>query len=220
MGSLRRGDSFCSLLHVNRFNRFDRPLVHSVNTVNKAPLLPLVASGDRNAIRECIERYGGLVWSLARRARLAQDETEDVVQDIFLDVWRNASRFDASVASEATFVAMIARRRLIDQRRRSQRRPETEPLIDSQRATSTLPPPELGAEAAQAARALEQLRPEQRQVLILTACQGLSHEEVALTMGMPLGTVKAHARRGLMRVREFLGAGANDAPGTYGGTDR
>ena len=62
-----------------------------------------------------------------------------------------------------------------------------------------------GAEAALAARALDQLRPEQRQVLILTACHGLSHEEVATSSGMPLGTVKAHARRGLIRVREALG---------------
>lgn len=183
------------------------------------PLLPLVAGGDRQAIRACIERYGGLVWSLARRARLAEDEVEDVVQDIFVALWSNAGRFDPRIASEATFVAMIARRRIIDQRRRKQRRPETE-MYDSQRSTSTLPPPEVGAEAAQAARALEQLRPEQRQVLLLTACQGLSHEEVANTTGMPLGTVKAHARRGLMRVREVLNAESAGAGGAYVGGGR
>lgn len=190
-----------------------------MNTPTTTPLLPLVAAGDQHAVRQCIERYGGLVWSLARRARLGQEEAEDVVQDIFLELWRNASRFDARIASEATFVAMIARRRLIDLRRRKQRRPETE-MIDSQRATSTLPPPELGVEAAQAARALEQLRPEQRQVLIMTTCQGLSHEEVAVTTGMPLGTVKAHARRGLMRIREVLGAETAGQPGAYMGASR
>ena len=191
-----------------------------MSSLTKPPLLPRVASGERAAVRECLERYGGLVWSLARRARLAQDEAEDVVQEIFLDLWRSAARFDASVASEPTFVAMIARRRLVDQRRQRQRQPETEPLVDSQRAHSTLPAPELGAEAAQAARALEQLRPEQRQVLILTACQGLTHEEVAHTTGMPLGTVKAHARRGLIRVREVLGAATAGAAGAYVGTAR
>ena len=75
----------------------------------------------------------------------------------------------------------------------------------SERAASPSAPPEVGAEAALAARALDQLRPEQRQVLILTTCHGLSHEEVASTTGMPLGTVKAHARRGLDRVRQALG---------------
>jgi RNA polymerase sigma-70 factor, ECF subfamily len=186
------------------------------------PLLPQVAAGNRSAIRLCIERYGGLIWSLAKRSSLAQDEAEDAVQEIFLDLWRSASRFDARVASETTFVAMIARRRLVDRRRQRQRRPETEPLIDSQRMTSTAPPPELGAEAAKAARALDQLRPEQRQVLIMTACQGLSHEEVAHTTGMPLGTVKAHARRGLLRVREVLGqtTATAEAGGAYMGTSR
>jgi RNA polymerase sigma-70 factor, ECF subfamily len=155
-----------------------------------------------------------LVWALAKRASLAQDEAEDAVQEIFLDVWKSAGRYDPSIASEATFVAMLARRRLCDRKRARQRRPSTEPLIDSQRATSTYPLPEMGAEAALAARALDQLRPEQRQVLVLT-CHGLSHEEVAQTLGMPLGTVKAHARRGLLRVREVLGAGSANPAQAY-----
>lgn len=171
------------------------------------PLLPRIAEGDRSAIRECIARYGGLVWSLAKRA--AQTDAEDAVQEIFLDLWKSASRFDPRVGSEVTFVATIARRRLIDRKRQKQRTPDTESLADASReaasATSSSMPPEMGAEAALAARALDQLRPEQRQVLILTACHGLSHEEVATSTGMPLGTVKAHARRGLMRVREALG---------------
>ena len=172
-----------------------------------APLLPRIAQGDRSAIRECIARYGGLVWSLARRA--TQHDAEDAVQEIFLDLWKSAARFDPRLGSEPTFVATIARRRLVDRRRQRQRRPETESLGDESsamnEASTSSVPPEMGAEAALAARALDQLRPEQRQVLILTACHGLSHEEVATSTGMPLGTVKAHARRGLIRVREALG---------------
>jgi RNA polymerase sigma-70 factor (ECF subfamily) len=177
------------------------------NVTTVTPLLPRIAEGDRNAIRECIARYGGLVWSLARRA--AHNDAEDAVQEIFLDLWKSAARFDESAGSEITFVAMIARRRLVDRRRQSQRRPETESLGDSsseaRAVLSTSAAPEMGAEAALAARALDQLKPEQRQVLILTTCHGLSHEEVATSTGMPLGTVKAHARRGLIRVREALG---------------
>lgn len=171
------------------------------------PLLPRIAAGDRSAIRDCIACYGGLVWSLARRA--APSDAEDAVQEIFLDLWKSAARFDPAAGNETTFVATIARRRLIDRRRQRQRRPETESLAEPSReaaaVASTGVAPELGAEAALAARALDQLRPEQRQVLILTACHGLSHEEVASSTGMPLGTVKAHARRGLIRVREALG---------------
>lgn len=168
-------------------------------------LLPRVANGDRAAIREAIQRFGGLVWSLARRSAAGQEDAEDAVQEIFLDVWRSADRFDARAGSEATFIATIARRRLIDRRRSRQRRPETDPISERMGLEASAPAPELGAEAAFAARALETLRPEQRQVLILTACHGLSHEEVATSTGMPLGTVKAHARRGLIRMREALG---------------
>jgi RNA polymerase sigma-70 factor (ECF subfamily) len=175
------------------------------------PLLPRIAEGDRTAIRECIDRYGGLVWSLARRA--APSDAEDAVQEIFVDLWKSAARYDVSLGAETTFVATIARRRLVDRRRQRARRPETESLGDAGSAanavasgsTSGSIAPDMGAEAALAARALDQLRPEQRQVLILTACHGLSHEEVASSTGMPLGTVKAHARRGLIRVREALG---------------
>jgi RNA polymerase sigma-70 factor, ECF subfamily len=136
---------------------------------------------------------------------MTQEEAEDAVQEIFLDLWRSAARFDPRAGSEITFIATIARRRLVDARRRRQRRPQTEPILDDATHVGRSTPPELGAEAAIAARALDQLRPEQRHVLILTALHGLSHEEVAQTTGMPLGTVKAHARRGLMRVREVLG---------------
>jgi RNA polymerase sigma factor (sigma-70 family) len=96
----------------------------------------------------------------------------------------------------------------VDRRRPRQRRPETESFGDAGESNAIAHDsvaPELGAEAALAARALDTLRPEQRQVLILTTCHGLSHEEVATSMGMPLRTVKVHARRGLIRVREALG---------------
>jgi len=170
------------------------------------PLLPRIAAGDRTAIRDCIARYGGLVWSLARRG--AQNDAEDAVQEIFLDLWKSAARYDPALGVEITFVATIARRRLVDRRRQRARTPETQTMegfAEAAAVPSSSVPPEMGAEAALAARALDQLRPEQRQVLILTALHGLSHEEVATSTGMPLGTVKAHARRGLIRVREALG---------------
>lgn len=172
-------------------------------------LLPRVSQGDRAAVRECIARYGGLVWSLARRSSSSPSDAEDAAQDIFLDLWRSAPRFDPAMGSEVTFVALIARRRLVDRRRKRLRQRDTEPMPEVGPPASGRGP-ELGAEAALAMRALGQLRPEQQQVLMMTTCQGLSHEEVAQSMGMPLGTVKAHARRGLMRVREVLGELATD----------
>lgn len=169
-------------------------------------LLHRVSTGDGDAVRECIARWGGLVWSLARRFCGGGGEAEDAVQEIFLDLWRSAERYDPAVSSETTFVAMIARRRLCDRRRKSRRAPATESLADTPTPAeaAAFQRVEDSAEASIAAAALARLRPEQRLVLVLSACHGLTHEEIAATTNMPLGTVKAHARRGLLKVRAML----------------
>jgi RNA polymerase sigma-70 factor (ECF subfamily) len=146
------------------------------------------------------------VWGIARRLSASQADAEDAVQEVFVDIWKNAHRFDRDVASDVAFVAMLARRRLIDRLRARGRRPEgraTEELSE------LVPDPDVDraetcAEAGLARRALEELRPEQREVIRLSTEQGLSHEEISAVLAMPLGTVKAHARRGLLRVRELL----------------
>lgn len=172
------------------------------------PLLHLVASGDAQAVRALEDRYRGLVWSLVRRFCFEPADAEDAVQEIFIDLWRSAHRFDPAVASEATFVAMIARRRLIDRRRRVGRTAATTPLTDAVRtaAVSSNPQTDEVQEQVRAARqALSTLRPAQQEVLRLSLYHGLSHERIAEATGLPLGTVKTHVRRGLMRVREILG---------------
>lgn len=178
-------------------------------------LLERVASGDPAAVRECMLRYGPLVWSLARRFAATASEAEDGVQDVFVELWKSAERFDPAVASEVAFVGMIARRRLIDRRRRAERRPRTEHLDDAPVTVQYGGNERMEActEAALAARVLDQLAPEQREVLLLAACHGMSHQEIATAMGMPLGTVKTHARRGLMRVREALMLGEHSRQG-------
>ena len=170
-------------------------------------ILKRIAKGDSSAVQECLKTYSGLVWSLARRMLRNSDEAEDAVQEIFVDIWRNADRFDEAKASETTFVAMLARRRLIDKIRYSQRRLSPESLDDVllepfTRADQTL---DTCIEADQAAEAMRNLRPEQQQVLRLSIVQGMSHQEIAEATGMPLGTVKTHARRGLLQVRELMG---------------
>ena len=168
-------------------------------------ILERVARGDPGAPAACIERFRGLVWSLARRLCANASDAEDAVQEIFIDVWKSASRFDPAIASETTFVAMIARRRLIDRGRRRMRRPEVpqiaETVADSaERVDRTESEEQHGI----AQRAFAQLRPEQQQVLQLAIHQGCSHEQIATATGMPLGTVKTHARRGLIKIRQIL----------------
>lgn len=172
-------------------------------------ILQRVASGDRNAVQDCLNKYGGLVWSIARKMLRNSDEAEDAVQEIFVDIWKNAGRFDESKSSETTFIAMIARRRLIDKIRYSTRRISADSLDDVllEPFTRTDKTMQLGLEAQQAAEAMRNLRPEQQQVLRLSIIQGMSHQEISEATGMPLGTVKTHARRGILQVREYLGLG-------------
>ena len=165
-------------------------------------LLALVAGGDKGAVRETLAMYAPLVWSMARR--MTPTEAEDAVQEIFVDLWKSAHRFDPTVASEAAFVATIARRRLLDRRRRIVRRAEAPGSENYREIEATGMTPEICAEASIARRELSLLRPEQRSVVIMATCQGLSHDEIAARTGMPLGTVKAHARRGLARIRAAL----------------
>lgn len=176
------------------------------------PILPRIAAGDLSAVQLCMHRYNGLIWSLARRLLRGVSEAEDAVQEVYVALWKNADRFDASVASEATFVAMITRRRLIDfKRRRDRRAGETtaHPLdeVDVAEPQPEQSAAEVAEEAALAARAINMLRPEQQAVLKLAVYEELSHQQIADSLHMPLGTVKTHVRRGLRRVRELLGDG-------------
>ena len=172
-------------------------------------ILQRIADGDQNAVQDCLKAYGGLVWSLARRMLRNNEEAEDSVQEIFIEVWKNAARFDPEQASETTFVAMIARRRLIDKIRFLQRRISADSLEDilAEPAGSSEKEVQMLVEGREAFKALNELRPEQRQVLQLSIIHGLSHQEIADATGMPLGTVKTHARRGLLQAREILGYG-------------
>jgi RNA polymerase sigma-70 factor (ECF subfamily) len=168
-------------------------------------ILERVAAGDPGAPAECISRFSGLVWSLARRLSSSASDAEDAVQEIFIDLWKSAGRFDSSIASETTFVAMIARRRLIDRGRRKMRRPEVPQIAETVAdRRESFDRSELGEQQSIAQQAFKQLRPEQQQVLQLAIHHGCSHEQIATATGMPLGTVKTHARRGLIKIRQIL----------------
>jgi RNA polymerase sigma-70 factor, ECF subfamily len=169
-------------------------------------LLPLVAAGDRAAINRCIRRYGPLIWAIARRLSPGQLDAEDAVQEIFLDVWRNAARFDAAKGSEKVFITVLARRRLIDRLRSARARLAAElPMgedMDFQAAAGSHA--ERDTEVEEARKVLKALPEEQQRVITLSLVHGMSHGEIAGRVGLPLGTVKTMIRRGVLRVRSML----------------
>ena len=190
--------------------------------------LQRVAKGDPTAVQDCIDQFGGLVWSLARKLCPDRSEAEDAVQEIFISVWKSAERYDASMGSEATFIATIARRRLIDRARKRQRRLGASSLDESFAVASdgagrggggasigstTV----LSDDAAKAERALRDLSGDQQRVLRMSIMHGLSHEQISQATDMPLGTVKTHIRRGLIRVRKLLEDGTGPDSGDRGG---
>jgi RNA polymerase sigma-70 factor (ECF subfamily) len=170
-------------------------------------ILERIAGGDHSAVAECMDRYGGLVWSAARRWSKNAADAEDATQEIFLDLWKSAGRYKPSAGSEAVFITTIARRRAIDRLRAHERQPQTEEfdeLAMPDSVESTGDQGMIAAEAEIASRAVAELDEGQQQVLLMGVVQGMTHSEISKATGRPLGTVKTNMRRGLSRVRELL----------------
>jgi RNA polymerase sigma-70 factor (ECF subfamily) len=174
-------------------------------------ILQRVARGDPAAVGDCAKEYGDLVWSLARRF-LRDADAEDAVQDIFIDLWGSAARFDPGVATETAFVATIARRRLIDRVRQRARRPKLTSLDDEESGgawePAVQPHMEEESDAAVVAGVLEAMAPGYREILSLSLYEGYTHSEIAERLDLPIGTVKTRIRRGLIHIREQLGIDA------------
>jgi RNA polymerase sigma-70 factor, ECF subfamily len=166
------------------------------------PLLPRVSLGDELATRECLQRYGNLVWSLARK--YAASRAEDATQEVFLELWKHADRFDPARGSEVTFVAMLARRRLVDARRAELRirkrhaANEVEVLHVSEVVEANL---EWTPDARIAVDVLRELPLIQQQAITLSVVDQASHGEIAESLNLPLGSVKSYIRRGLDAIR-------------------
>ncbi len=167
--------------------------------------LERVAQGEPGAMVACVDAYTSLVWSLARRWFGQGEDAEDAVQEVFVELWKSAGRFDPTRASDRGFVAMIARRRFIDRRRKFDRRVETESMPTGfDIGTSEHERIEGRVMAAPALAALDTLPEDRREFVMLSVVYGMSHQEVSDKTGAPLGTVKSGIRRGLMAMRDVL----------------
>jgi RNA polymerase sigma-70 factor (ECF subfamily) len=179
--------------------------VSTTDSTTQNSILPRLAAGESRAMNECIDRFGGLVWSIVRRSIKNESEAEDLVQEVFTEIWKKAGFYDPEVASEATFVALVARRRTIDHLRRAGRQPGFEPLEAAESlpaAAAPAVPVSCDPEAVKASVA--GLPDDTRRLFRMFFEDGFTHPEIAEKTGLPLGTVKTRLRRGLITLREQL----------------
>lgn len=169
-------------------------------------------SGDLSAFRGFFRRHAAEVLAVCNRILRDWQEAEDVVSDVFLELWNKRDRYDRSRATPRAYVLMVARSRAIDRyRAKSRNRRATVPITakhDSEKAMMVSDNPhdaiEKGESRKQASLALAELDQPQRAALELSFYEGLSHAQIASRLDLPLGTVKSHIRRGLIKLRHVM----------------
>lgn len=164
-----------------------------------ASLIHRLTRGDHEALSEFYDLYAGLVNGMAVRILRDVAEAEDTVQEVFVQVWLQAARFDPSRGTPEAWLCTMARTRALDRlRRRSSRREK--PELEGQGST----PAPRTEEALAVRRALDGLSEDQRRALELAYYEGLTQSEIAARLREPLGTVKTRIRTALTRLRGVL----------------
>ncbi len=171
--------------------------------------LERIANGDESAVREIVDEFGGLIHRLARRyLDKVESEIDDAVQDVFVEIWLSAKRYDPNKGTEASFIATLAHRRLIDAQRRAVTRHKNarasahtlhpgEPIAPIRAAVRT-------AVLEDVAQRFDELPDDERQPLWLAIHRGLTHNQIAEVLDTPVGTVKTRLRRAVMRMGKKL----------------
>jgi RNA polymerase sigma-70 factor (ECF subfamily) len=171
--------------------------------------LARMARGDHSALAELYDRNARLVFSLAQRILQNRADAEDVVQEVFTQVWTQASRFDSSRGAVAAWMLTMTRSRAIDRLRSRSSRPETASetrVVDEVADTAVRQDVQLlSTEQVETLKdALSELPPPQRTALELAYYEGLTHAEIADRLSEPLGTVKTRIRQAVIKLRESM----------------
>lgn len=172
-------------------------------------LLAGVAHGDRDAFATLYDRLGASVYGLVRRVVRDPAQSEEVTQEVLLEVWRTAPRFDVSRGSAVTWIMTMAHRRAVDRVRSEQAARDRNDRAGAREGAAAhdvvAEEVEVRLEHEHVRRALASLTDLQREAVELAYYGGRTYREVAELLGAPLGTVKTRMRDGLIRLRDALG---------------
>ncbi len=185
--------------------------VPSSGAAELADLLARAGAGDAESFRKFYDRTSAKLFGIIVRILVERGEAEDVLQEVYVTVWRKAAEFDASRASPITWAATIARNRAIDRIRARASRPSS-PLDDAMEVRDTRPAADAlidtATDAARVHAALAGLDPHHAAAIRSCYFEGITYEALAEREGIPIGTLKSWVRRGLLRMRASLGEGA------------
>lgn len=183
----------------------------SAEMVDDVSLIRLLALNQTDAISVLYDRYGRLVYSITLNSIGDRVVAEEIVQDVFTQVWKKANSFDPRIAKVSTWLISITRNRVIDELRREKTRPEKTSVSWSdlsQRDSPQSPGPEekmeLSWRQSFIREALETISPNLREVLALAYFKGYSQSEIAELLGVPLGTIKSQIRLAMQKLRVVL----------------
>ncbi|MBC7796009.1 MAG: sigma-70 family RNA polymerase sigma factor [Pyrinomonadaceae bacterium] len=176
-------------------------------------LLKAVARGDERALSSLYDRYRLILFGLLLRILTNRAEAEDVLQEVFIQVWQRAWDFDAERGKPFTWLVTLTRSRAIDRLRSLGSRERTAEEA-SRNVTEAIADAEHDAIISQRSKvvraALNQLSDDQKRVLFLAYFDGCSQSEIAERLNSPLGTVKTRMRTGMMKLRELLGSQSDE----------
>ena len=183
----------------------------SSELANEILLRQKIAQGDKRAFAEFYDRFSGVLFAAALRVLNNREATEDVIQDVFIQIWEKAPLYDATRGKPLTWAMTLTRNKAIDRLRSLQRRARLHDDAGKEAATteqfdghSALDDVENTERGAIVRAAFEKLSEEQRQALEMAFFGGLTHTEIAGHLGEPVGTIKARIRRGMMKLRDVL----------------
>ena len=195
---------FCSILAFDGMSEPDLDLERDVERLRR------IAGGDRSAFSDFYDQYSGLLFSIAIKVLNDTKEAEDVLQEVFMQIWNKADAYDPLLGKPASWAVTLTRNKAIDRIRASQRRSKLleQATVEANVTPDHSPSPNEtlhGRENAEKIRSVVAALPaDQRRAIELAFFSGLTQDEIAKTLQEPLGTIKARIRRGMLKLREKL----------------